>query len=278
MHAVPQMTPHPTARCRHCGQDISTHQCRPRIRDARNLPTDASLRVDAGQIPETSLFEFLTLLDAQPGPWAPSTAYAHPTAGNPGQLSLASAVKSCSWMPRIRSLVAQGLSDPRLVVALFFLSPHFCVLFTVSCSSSSSRPCRFVLLSCSPSFLTLFRPRQDPTFFTSCSSLLLPSWRWRLCLQPSPTSCVVTADLLRQRHSSSDTQFCTSPVAASKWQAGKRQTVAWRDNGKAPPLANITSVAVQLWTGSTTQQTMLSTLQATVPGAAQKTVVRSPGL
>jgi len=72
------------------------------------------------------------------------------------------------------------------------------------------------------------------------------------------------------------TIFVTSPVASTTCPAGTECTVAWKDDGNAPSLAQFGNASVAVYVGSQQVQTLLQMISPSVNVATTNTIVFTP--
>lgn len=72
------------------------------------------------------------------------------------------------------------------------------------------------------------------------------------------------------------TLFMTSPIASTTCTAGQQCTIAWKDDGNAPPLATFGASSVGVYAGSQQQQTLLQSINTNVDVTTTSTIIFTP--
>ncbi|KZT64424.1 hypothetical protein DAEQUDRAFT_732656 [Daedalea quercina L-15889] len=70
--------------------------------------------------------------------------------------------------------------------------------------------------------------------------------------------------------------YVTSPVDGTSWTAGQNQTVSWKDDGIQPSLTQFGKSSVGIYIGSSTVQTVVQQIVASVDVATTESIVFTP--
>jgi len=70
--------------------------------------------------------------------------------------------------------------------------------------------------------------------------------------------------------------YVTTPVDGTTWTAGQNQTLSWKDDGSEPTLAKFKDASVGIFVGSSTVQTLVQEIVASVDVATTESIVFTP--